>query len=81
MTYRFSKNVFALTMFFPIALAFHAQNDPEGSTWYKLGPLVASQPATKSDTPYGLTPLKMKLLERCYDLQKEISTLIVWPVA
>jgi len=30
--HRFSKNVLALTMFFPIALAFHAQKDPEGST-------------------------------------------------
>jgi uncharacterized membrane protein len=31
-TNRFSKKVFALTMFLPIALAFHAQNEPEGST-------------------------------------------------
>ena len=29
---RFSKNVFAFTMFFPIALAFQAQYDPDGST-------------------------------------------------
>ena len=56
-THRFSKNVFALTMFFPIALAFHAQKEPEGSTWYKLGPRVMSQPATNSETPYGRTPL------------------------
>jgi uncharacterized membrane protein len=32
MTHRFSKNVFALTMFFPFALAFQAQKEPEGST-------------------------------------------------
>lgn len=32
MTDRFSKNVFALTMFLPIALAFQAQNEPDGST-------------------------------------------------
>lgn len=55
--YRFSKNVFAFTMFFPIALAFHAQYEPEGSTWYKHGPRVMSHPATKRDTPYGRTPL------------------------
>ena len=53
----FSKNVFAFTIFFPIALAFHAQNEPEGSTWYKLGPRVMSHPATNSETPYGRTPL------------------------
>ncbi len=56
-THRFSRNVFAFTMFFPIALAFHAQNEPEGSTWYRLGPRVISHPATNSDTPYGRTPL------------------------
>ena len=56
-TYRFSRNVFALTMFFPIALAFHAQKDPDGSTWYNVGPLLMSQPATNNETPYGLTPL------------------------
>lgn len=37
-TYRFSRNVFALTIFLPMALAFHAQNDPDGSTWYNDGP-------------------------------------------
>lgn len=31
--YLFSRKVFALTMFFPIADAFHAQNEPDGSTW------------------------------------------------
>jgi hypothetical protein len=31
-TRRFSKKVLAFTIFFPIALAFQAQNDPEGST-------------------------------------------------
>ena len=31
-TDRFSKKVFALIIFFPMALAFHAQNDPDGST-------------------------------------------------
>jgi hypothetical protein len=56
-THRFSRKVFALTMFLPIALAFHAQKEPEGSTWNKLGPRFASQPATSSDTPYGRTPL------------------------
>lgn len=45
-------------MFFPMALAFQAQNDPEGSTWYKDGPLLMSQPATNSETPYGRTPLQ-----------------------
>lgn len=32
-THRFSRNVFALTWFLPIALAFHAQKEPDGSTW------------------------------------------------
>jgi hypothetical protein len=32
-TYLFSKKVFALLMFFPMALAFHAQKLPEGSIW------------------------------------------------
>jgi len=31
-TNRFSRKVFAFIMFLPIALAFHAQKDPEGST-------------------------------------------------
>jgi hypothetical protein len=30
--HRFSRKVFALVIFFPIALAFHAQKEPEGST-------------------------------------------------
>ena len=42
-------------MFFPIALAFHAKYDPEGSTWYSCGPLE-SNPATRSDVPKGRTP-------------------------
>lgn len=29
----FSRKVLALTMFLPIADAFHAQNAPDGSTW------------------------------------------------
>ena len=32
-THRFSRKVFALTWFLPIALAFHAQKEPDGSTW------------------------------------------------
>ena len=32
MTHRFSRNVFALVIFFPIALAFQAQKEPDGST-------------------------------------------------
>jgi hypothetical protein len=32
-TYLFSKKVFALLIFFPMALAFHAQKLPEGSIW------------------------------------------------
>lgn len=32
-THRFSRKVLALTMFLPIADAFHAQNEPDGSTW------------------------------------------------
>jgi hypothetical protein len=32
MTHRFSRKVFALVIFLPIALAFHAQKEPEGST-------------------------------------------------
>jgi hypothetical protein len=59
--HRFSKNVLALTMFFPIALAFHAQKDPEGSTWYKLGPRLMSHPATSNDTPKGRTPLNKRI--------------------
>lgn len=55
--YRFSRNVFALTIFLPIALAFHAQNEPDGSTWYSDGPWSESHPATSSDTPNGRTPL------------------------
>jgi len=31
-SYLFSKKVFAFTIFFPIALAFQAQKDPDGST-------------------------------------------------
>ena len=31
--YLFSKKVFALLMFLPIALAFQAQKLPEGSIW------------------------------------------------
>ena len=50
-TNRFSRKVLALTIFFPIALAFHAQKDPDGSTWYNMGPRLTSQPATKSETP------------------------------
>lgn len=43
----------------PIALAFQAQNDPEGSTWYSDGVFeCASKPAIKSDTPNGRTPLR-----------------------
>ena len=60
-TYRFSRNVFALTMFLPIALAFHAQKEPDGSTWYNVGPRLMSQPATSNETPYGLTPLNSML--------------------
>jgi hypothetical protein len=33
MAHRFSRKVFAFVMFFPIALAFHAQKEPDGSTW------------------------------------------------
>jgi hypothetical protein len=32
MAHRFSRNVFALVIFFPIALAFQAQKEPDGST-------------------------------------------------
>jgi hypothetical protein len=32
MAHRFSRNVFALVIFLPIALAFHAQKEPDGST-------------------------------------------------
>jgi hypothetical protein len=32
-TNRFSRKVLALTMFLPMAEAFHAQKEPEGSTW------------------------------------------------
>lgn len=56
-THRFSRNVFALTWFLPIALAFHAQNEPEGSTWYNVWPRALSKPATRSETPNGRTPL------------------------
>jgi len=38
-------------MFFPIALAFHAQYDPEGSTWYSDWPRCESQPAMRSEIP------------------------------
>lgn len=56
-THRFSRNVLAFTWFLPIALAFHAQNEPDGSTWYIVCPFALSNPATNNDTPYGLTPL------------------------
>ena len=57
-TYRFSRNVLAFTMPLPIALAFHAQKDPEGSTWYSDGVFeCASKPAIRSETPKGRTPL------------------------
>src|SRR6185437_931004 len=58
-THRFSRNVFALTMFFPIVDAFHAQYDPDGSTWYNPGPF-SSYPQTNNDTPNGRTPLEQQ---------------------
>ncbi len=57
-TYRFSRKVLPLTMFLPMALAFQAQYDPDGSTWYRDWPLCASQPAISSEIPYGRTPLR-----------------------
>jgi len=39
--YLFSKKVLALIIFLPIAVAFHGQYEPEGSTWYKDGPLLS----------------------------------------
>jgi hypothetical protein len=43
-------------MFLPIAEAFHAKYEPEGSTWKRCGP-SASYPATSNETPKGRTPL------------------------
>ena len=47
-------------MFLPIALAFQAQYDPDGSTCHNVGPLLISHPATSKDTPYGRTPLSYR---------------------
>jgi len=70
-THRFSRNVFALVWFLPIALAFHAQNEPEGSTWYSVWPRALSNPATRSETPNGRTPLRARGAGEC---QRALST-------